>query len=104
MSNVIDFLERKGKDAQLRHGSSDDVADALEEAQVDTSLRSAILAGDASGLQSLLKKDTFFSSQMPSEPEEERKEDDEDEDEDIPPQKDKRPVARAQASTTEASA
>jgi hypothetical protein len=66
MSNVIDFLEMMGKSAQLRHASRDQVAHALAGTQIDASMRSAILAHDASQLQSLLGQRPLFAIQMVS--------------------------------------
>lgn len=66
MSNVIDFLEMMGKSAQLRHASRDQVAHALAGTQIDVSMRSAILANDASKLQSLLGQRPMFAVQMVS--------------------------------------
>jgi len=54
MSNVIDFLERMGQDAQLRHASQNDVEQALARAQIDPQLQTAILAKDQRKLETLL--------------------------------------------------
>jgi hypothetical protein len=48
MSSIIDFLERMGADAQLRHASKEDLAKALEESQVDAALGAAIIAHSTS--------------------------------------------------------
>jgi len=55
MSNVIDFLERMGQDAQLRHASRNDVEQALVRAQIDPELQAAILAKDQRKLETLLE-------------------------------------------------
>ena len=39
MSNVIDFLERLGKDAHLRHASDAQLEQALISAQIDPAIR-----------------------------------------------------------------
>ena len=54
MSNVIDFLERMGQDAQLRHASRGEVELALKDAQIDSEIQVAILAKDQSRLEELL--------------------------------------------------
>jgi hypothetical protein len=64
MSNVIDFLERMGKDAQLRHASRDQLAFALEGTQIEAPMRSAIVAGDASQLQVLMGQGPLYAVQM----------------------------------------
>lgn len=48
MSSVIEFLERLGADAQLRHASPEDLARALEESKVDAALGAAIVAHSTS--------------------------------------------------------
>ncbi len=93
MSNVIDFLERMGKDATLRRASSDEVALALAEAGVETPLHPAIVARDASALQALLKQGVFFATQMPSREDEESEP--LDEEEENLPQDDEKPSARS---------
>jgi hypothetical protein len=54
MSDVIDFLESMGQDAQLRHGSQDEVKSALTTAEIAPELQSAILAKDQVRLETLL--------------------------------------------------
>ncbi len=54
MSNVIEFLDAMGRNAQLRHAGAADLALALEQAQLDPALRAAILSGDQSRLEALL--------------------------------------------------
>jgi hypothetical protein len=54
MSNVIDFLERLGKDAHLRHASDDKLEQALIGAQIDPAVREAILLRDQRQLENLL--------------------------------------------------
>ena len=93
MSNVIDFLERMGKDAKLRRASTDEVALALAEAEVETPLCPAIVAKDTSALQALLKQGVFFATQMPSREDEESEP--VDEEEENPPQDDEKPSARS---------
>ena len=59
MTDVIDFLERAGQDAQLRHGSQDYMELALASAEIAPELRVAILARDEQGLQALLGQGPF---------------------------------------------
>ena len=54
MSNVIDFLERLGKDAQLRHASDQELERALIDAHIDPAVREAILLRDQRQLEILL--------------------------------------------------
>lgn len=54
MSNVIEFLDAMGRNAQLRHADADTLAAALEQAQIDPALRAAVLSGDQQRLESLL--------------------------------------------------
>ena len=54
MSNVIDFLERMGQDAQLRQASQREIELALADAQIDPEIQVAILAKDQSVLERLL--------------------------------------------------
>jgi hypothetical protein len=83
MSNVIDFLEKMGQDAQLRHASQDEVERALTGAQIDPELQAAILAKDQSGIEALLGQRNVCCMLAPSkenedeEPEENPSQDDE---------------------------
>jgi hypothetical protein len=54
MSNIIDFLERMGQDAQLRHAPQDEVEQALIRAQIEPAMRAAILGEDSRHLEALL--------------------------------------------------
>ncbi|GAA0889111.1 hypothetical protein [Rhodanobacter soli] len=74
MFDVIDFLERMGQDAQLRHASQDEVGLALSSAEIDPELRVAILARDEQGLQALLGQDPFCCLINPAKPDEEQEE------------------------------
>lgn len=75
MFDVIDFLERVGQDAQLRHASQDEVGLALSGAEVDTELRVAILARDGQELRALLGQDPFCCLINPAKPGEEQEDD-----------------------------
>lgn len=74
MFDVIDFLERMGRDAQWRHASQDEVGLALAGAEIDPELQVAILARDEQGLQALLGQDPFCCLINPAKPEEEQEE------------------------------
>ena len=54
MSNVIDFLERLGRDAQLHRASDFELEQALIRAQIDPQVREAILLRDQRRLEALL--------------------------------------------------
>jgi hypothetical protein len=54
MSNVIDFLEKWGQDAQLRHATSAEFEQALLRAGIEPAARAAILGADRCTLESLL--------------------------------------------------
>jgi hypothetical protein len=75
MSNVITFLERMGRDAQLRHASQDEVELVLASEQIDPDLQAAILAKNPSQLETLLGLGVFCCMQEPGK-------EDEDEDDD----------------------
>ena len=55
MSNIIDFLEKMGRDAQLRHASKSEVELALANAHINPELQTAILAQDQPQLEALLR-------------------------------------------------
>lgn len=54
MSDVIDFMERMGGDARLQQASMHDLAAALADTDMAPALQSAVLAGDAPKLATLL--------------------------------------------------
>lgn len=91
MSNVIDFLQRLGQDADLRHAPRTALELALAEADIDPALREALIGADQRKLESLLGADTNVCAMVsPGKKEEDEEEDeddlddedDEDEDED----------------------
>lgn len=55
MSNVIDFLQKMGQDAQLRYAPRNQVELALAIAQIDPELQTVILAKDQPQLEVLLR-------------------------------------------------
>jgi hypothetical protein len=54
MMDVIDFLERMGSDAGLRGVTGAKLGEALVEAQIDSLVRKAVIAGDRSRLEFVL--------------------------------------------------
>ncbi|AGG89542.1 hypothetical protein RHOFW104T7_10370 [Rhodanobacter thiooxydans] len=74
MFDVIDFLERVGQDAQLRHASRDEVGSALSNAEIDPELRVAILARDGQELRTLLGQGPYCCLINPAKPGEEQEE------------------------------
>lgn len=46
MSNIIDFLEAVGQDANLRYASTGDMQHVLVNSQLDQDIKQAVLAGD----------------------------------------------------------
>jgi hypothetical protein len=54
LSDIIDFMERMGGDAQLSQASNDELAVALSATDVTPELQSAVLAGDAQRVGLLL--------------------------------------------------
>jgi hypothetical protein len=54
VSNVINFLEKIGQDAQLRHASTGEIEHALNNAQIDQQLQAAILDRNQQQLEILL--------------------------------------------------
>ncbi len=84
MSNVIDFLERLGKDARLRHASDTEVAEALKLAGIEPAVLAALVSKDQGALERLLGADTNVCCLVnaPDEEEEETEEDEEEDDED----------------------
>lgn len=54
MSNVVDFMEMLGSNAQLRHASPSELGLALADAHLDQPLQAAILAKDQQQLEQLM--------------------------------------------------
>ena len=76
MSNIIDFLERMGRDSQLRHASQNEVELALVSEKIDLELQAAILAKNPSQLGALLGQGVFCCMQEPGKEDEDEDEDD----------------------------
>jgi hypothetical protein len=81
VSNLIDFLERLGQDAELRYAGGEVVEEALCAAGIEPDLRVAILAKDQRALEALLGADTNVCSLIHKEDEEEEEEEEEDDEE-----------------------
>lgn len=54
MSDVIDFLEKWGRDAQLRHATGAELTRALAGAHIDPFVRKALLGADQRHLEFLV--------------------------------------------------
>ena len=78
MSNVIDLLERMGKDAQLRNATDPELEQAMIRAQIDPAIRDAILLRDQRRLEELLGADANVCCMIyvPAQEEPEEEEDD----------------------------
>lgn len=50
MTNTLDLLEAIGRDASLRHASSEELGKTLEQAQASAALAAAVASGDRSKL------------------------------------------------------
>jgi hypothetical protein len=81
VSNVIDFLERFGANADLRYTSDAAVEAALKLAGIDEAVRAAIVAKDQRALEALLGADTNVCCVV-NKPDDEEEEEDEDEEDD----------------------
>lgn len=82
MLNVIDFLERMGQDADLRHASREMLEEALQNSGIEPALRAALLGEDRRGLEALLgTESTVCCIIWKEDEEEEEEEEEEDEDE-----------------------
>jgi len=66
MSDIIEFLEKMGQDAQLRHASREDIAIALAGAPMEPQQRAAMLSGDEEQLRALLGRGPLFAILMSS--------------------------------------
>lgn len=64
MSSIVDFLERMGSQAHWRYASHDDIQTALEDAGVEASMRTAILARNADEVQALLGRVKMMPQQV----------------------------------------
>lgn len=82
MSSVIEFLERMGANAQLRHASQEEIAQALEASQVDAAAGAAIIGRGTADLYALLDlKPMFHTLENPGREDEEEEGEGEEDDE-----------------------
>lgn len=89
MTDVIDFLEKAGCDAQWRYMSQADIELALADAPFDPELKTAILAKDQRRLGSMLGYGVFCCAIMPGKDDDDGKDKDKDKDKDKEKKKDK---------------
>ena len=54
MADIIEFLERLGRDASLRHAPAAVLEQALRDAQIDSQLRAALMRGDKAEVEAML--------------------------------------------------
>jgi hypothetical protein len=64
MGKLIEFLERVGSDATLRHADAATLEAALNDFGIDAETRNALLANDGAELHRLLGERPFIVSQM----------------------------------------
>ncbi len=88
MSEIIDFLEKLGQDAQLRHASESEICAALAAAGIEPAAASAILAGDRETLEKQLaaRGELCCLIYAPRREEEEEEEGEEEHEDDAPDQ------------------
>ncbi|WP_445145432.1 hypothetical protein [Dyella sp. Tek66A03] len=81
MTDTIDLLVAIGQDASLRHASTDDLADMLEQAQASEALTAAVASGDSTRLAEEFGQKLMLTpqiSQSPGHEDEEPEQEDED--------------------------
>jgi len=81
VSNVIDFLERFGYDADLRYAPGDELEAALQVAGIDPAVRAAIVNNDQRALEALLGADANVCCMINKPDDEEEDEEEEEEEE-----------------------
>jgi len=74
MTNVIDFLEKMGQNAQWNHASQEEIQLALASAEITPELQAAIVAGDQLSLQALLGLTPLCGMYMPGKEDEDTEE------------------------------
>lgn len=60
MADVIEFLERMGRDAQLRHASDAVLEQAMREAQMGPRVRAALMGGDRAEIEAVIGAESDF--------------------------------------------
>jgi hypothetical protein len=88
VSEIIDFLEKLGQDAQLRHGSEGEIRAALAVAAIEPGAATAILAGDRRTLERQLAARSHVCCLIyaPRREDDEEEEGDEEHEDDAPDQ------------------
>jgi hypothetical protein len=84
MSDVIEFLQKMGQDAQLRHGSQDDLEQALAAAGLAGDLNAAILSRRPSDLEAFMQQAPVCGYFLPGKEDEEEGGEDEDDEGETP--------------------
>ncbi|KZC34555.1 MULTISPECIES: hypothetical protein [Rhodanobacter] len=72
MSDVVEFLERMGRDAQLSRASVNELEHVMASTGLDLTLQDAILSEDSSTLKALLGIATHCAMLAPGEEQEEQ--------------------------------
>lgn len=80
MSDTIELLEAIGRDASLRHASSEELANVLQQSQASSALAAAVASGDSSLLSVELGHKPMYLPQVVQTPGHEEDETDQDED------------------------
>lgn len=87
MSNVIEFLERMGRDASWRSSQTNDIELAIADSNLTPAAKAALLAQDSRSLSELVGADSnlccLVHNPDDDEDEEEEEEEDEDDEEEI---------------------
>lgn len=68
MTDTIDLLEAIGRDASLRHASTEELTTMLERAQASEALTSAVVSGDSSRLSKELESPACVPPQSTQRP------------------------------------
>ena len=86
MTDVIEFLDQLGRNANLRHAAPAELQRAIDAAGIDPELRSALLADDPLRLGALLGAQPNVCCLVvkpdPAQPDEEEEEDEDEEEDD----------------------
>jgi uncharacterized membrane protein YukC len=84
MSNVVDFLDRIGRDAQLRYATAEEIERVLAQEQIDPAVGQALFEENRAQLEALLGAagNICCMVHQPDEEEEEEPEEEEDDTDD----------------------
>lgn len=77
MPDVIEFLERLGRDASLRHAPLGVLEQALRDAQIEPQLRAALMRGDQAAVEAVLGANNVCCMIFAPSPDSEEEESDE---------------------------